>query len=66
MKRSGNTKLASDLKKGDNFRSPHDSELIWIVDEVRQIENGKVELLTHRGMNNLRFTFRNDQEVEMA
>ena len=64
MKRSGNTKLASDLKKGDSFRSP--SELIWTVDEVRQIGNGKVELLTHRGMNNLRFIFRNDKEVEMA
>ena len=59
-----NTKPVSHLNKGETFVSP--SGLTWKVDEVRNMGRGKMEVLASRGMNNIRFSFRLDQEVEMA
>ncbi len=58
------TKTPDRLNKGEIFVSP--SGLTWKVDEVRNMGRGKMEVLASRGMNNIRFSFRLDQEVEMA
>jgi hypothetical protein len=58
------TKTPDRLNKGETFVSP--SGLTWKVEEVRNIGRGKVEVVSSRDKNKVAFSFRLDQEVEMA
>ena len=58
------TKTPDRLNKGETFVSP--SGLTWKVEEVRNMGRGKVEILSSRDKNQVAFSFRLDQEIEIV
>ncbi len=59
-----NTKSPDRLSKGETFISP--SGLAWKVEDVRPMGRGRVEVASSRDKAKVTFSFRTDQEVEMA